>query len=427
MTISRRKFLHKNVQAGLAIGLLPMIDWKLFEKETPAIQLTKGPKQHWFGYYDKQQVDVTGRYVLGLELPEGVDFRSPIAEDCLRVGMVDLNDGNRWIDLDSSLAWSWQQSCLLQWIPGSKEEIIWNDRKDDQFVSHILNIKTGKKRTIAKAIYGLSPDGKFAITTDFARLQKMRPGYGYAGIPDVFEKIKAPQQSGIWKVDLQTGESKLIISVAEMAAIPNNGEDLSNYWHWFNHILVSPDGKRFNFLHRWRKKYPGPEAASNGFITRMYTANIDGSDKFCIDPSGDTSHFFWRDPSHILAWTKPIGRDWGFYLLEDKTGNTELVGIESMTGNGHNTYVPGTSNEWILNDTYPDAIDKKQTLYLYHVPTKRKIVLGRFYENPIHKGEWRCDLHPKASQDGRLVTFDSTHEKDMRQMFMVNIENIMKK
>ena len=30
--------------------------------------ITRGPKFHWFGYYDKLQFDPTGRYVLGMEV-----------------------------------------------------------------------------------------------------------------------------------------------------------------------------------------------------------------------------------------------------------------------------------------------------------------------------------------------------------------------
>lgn len=425
--MDRRTFTKRSIQAGIALGVFPgLISCKQNgKKEIPVVKLTNGPMQHWFGYYDKQQVSIDGRYVLGMQLDPSVNYRSPEAGDELRIGMIDLKDTNKWIELGTSCAWSWQQGCLLQWIPGSEDEIIWNDRQDGQFVSHILNVKTGAKRTLPRAIYALSPDGRFSVTADFARLQKMRPGYGYAGIVSPYEKVRSPKELGIWKVDLQSGKEDLIINLAEMAAIPNNGEDLTNYWHWFNHFLVSPDGKRFNYLHRWRKEFPGAGAATGGFITRMYTANIDGSDKFCIDPSGDTSHFYWRDPAHILAWTRPIGQKWGFYLLEDKTGKYTLTGEESMTENGHNTYIPDKNNEWILNDTYPAQEDRKQTLYLYHEPTKKKIVLGRFYEPEKCSGEWRCDLHPRCSVKGNIVTFDSTHEGGIRQMYMMNIDDIL--
>ena len=83
----------------------------------PTRAVTRGPKFHWFGYYDKWQFDASGRYVLGME----VDFehRSPAPGDTIRVGMVDLEDGGRWTELGRTSAWNWQQGCMLQWVPGS--------------------------------------------------------------------------------------------------------------------------------------------------------------------------------------------------------------------------------------------------------------------------------------------------------------------
>ena len=84
-----------------------------------------------------------------------VDFehRSPQTDDEIRIGMVDLEDGDRWTDLGSSAAWGWQQGCMLQWIPGSASEVIWNDREGGACVSRILDVKSGAMRTIPSAIY----------------------------------------------------------------------------------------------------------------------------------------------------------------------------------------------------------------------------------------------------------------------------------
>ena len=59
----------------------------------PVRQFTRGPKHHWFGYYDKLQFDPTGRYALGME----VDFegRSPRPDDVIKMGRVDLQGGDR--------------------------------------------------------------------------------------------------------------------------------------------------------------------------------------------------------------------------------------------------------------------------------------------------------------------------------------------
>ena len=382
-------------------------------KNLPPIRaITRGPKTHWFGYYDKLEFDPSGRYVLGME----VDFegRQPRPDDVIKVGMVDLEDDDRWIELGESRAWCWQQGCMLQWIPGSESEVIWNDREGDRFVCHILDVKTGEKQTLPMPIYTLSPDGLTAVTTDFRRINDMRPGYGYAGISDPNRDVLAPVDTGIWRVDMDTGEYELIVSLADIAKMPYPHGDLSEAKHYFNHLLISPDGSRFEFLHRWR-------FGEGGFHTRMLTADLDGSDVRVVDDSGHTSHFIWRDPGHLLMFTNipPKGRR--FYLFDERTGQAELVLDDA--NNGHCVYLPG--NVWILNDTYPLGEERLQHLYLYHVATGRRVPLGSFPTSPEYTGEWRCDLHARFSPDGKTVVMDSTHEGNGRQLFLLDIGDIV--
>jgi len=370
-------------------------------------QITRGPKHHWFGYYDKWQFDPSGRFALGME----VDFehRSPRPDDVIKIGMVDLHEGDKWIDLDRSSAWCWQQGCMLQWLPGSESQIIWNDRQNDQYVAHILDVATGQKRTIPHPIYAVSPDGGWAISTDFRRLNDVRPGYGYAGIPDPHADELAPKESGIFWIDLVTGDARLIISLAEISQIPFPHGDLSRAKHWFNHLLVNPDGTRFVFLHRWRE--PGVPR----FLTRMITAKPDGSDLRILDDCGVTSHFNWRDAQHILAWS--LRDPAGFYLFEDQPGGkVELVYAER---DGHCSYLPG--GEWIVCDTYPDT-KRLQHVYLYHVATRRRVELGSFLSPNEYQGEWRCDTHPRIGRDGRCVCIDSPHTGEGRQMFLLSFD-----
>jgi len=158
-------------------------------------------------------------------------------------------------------------------------------------------------------------------------------------------------------------------------------------------------------------------------MTRMLTAAADGSDIRIVDPSGYTSHFIWRDPQHILAWSRHESHGDAFYLYEDRTGGkVEVVGAGVMTKNGHCTYLPG--NAWILNDTYPDK-DRNQNVYLYEVATGRRVPLGSFRLPPEYAGEWRCDTHPRFSPDGRLVVIDSPHTGEGRQLFLIDIGGIV--
>jgi len=420
MTDYQPKFTRRDVLRSAAgavvVAALPrgVFSAEPAEELPPVRQITRGPKFHWFGYYDKLEFDPTGRYVLGME----VDFehRSPAADDVIRVGMVDLEDGDRWTELGTSSAWCWQQGSMLQWRPGSKSEVLWNDRDGDHFVCHVLDVFTGERRTVPHPIYAVSPDGRWAVAADFRRINDMRPGYGYAGLADPNAGVLAPADSGIFRVDLESGKAELVVSLAEVAKIPFH-YDLSPAKHYFNHLLVSPNGSRFEFLHRWRME------GLRSFGTRMITAAADGSDLRVIDPSGYTSHFIWRDPRHILAWSRHESHGDAFYLFEDaEGGKVEVVGAGVMTRNGHCTYLPG--GRWILNDTYPD-VNRNQNVYLYHVATGRQVWLGHFHLPREYSGEWRCDTHPRFSPDGRSVVIDSPHSGQGRQLHLIDLSRIV--
>lgn len=391
----------------------------------PVTTITRAPGHHWFGYYDKLEFDPTNRFVLSNQT--SFEHRTPTAADSIQVGMIDTGDNEKWIELGSSRAWGWQQGCMLQWRPGSQSEVVWNDRDGDRHVCRILDVKTKKIRTLPRPIYTLSNDGKWAITADFSRIQRMRPGYGYVGLSDPDRDDMAPRESGVWKMSMDTGKAELVLSLEDAAAIPHMGESLEGNWHYFNHLLINPDDSRFIVLHRWRKNSGSGKNAepTGGFTTRMFTVAMDGSDRYIVDPSGYTSHFIWRDPQHICAWTKPDGKKAAFYVFKDQSRDVEIVGDGVMSVNGHNTYLPAHNNQWILNDTYPRGREREQTPYLYHVPSGRRFDLGHFPLPPLYKGEWRCDLHPRASNDGLTVAIDSPHDGSGRQVHLIDVRKIV--
>src|SRR5262249_54453788 len=159
--------------------------------------VTKGPKHHFFGYYDKTPWDKTGRYLLANEI--GFVDRQPEAKDELTVGMVDLKESDKFIPLAKTAAWCWQQGTMLQWLGSAPDrEVIFNSITDQQPSATILDAHTGKSRTLPRPIYALSPDGKQAVSLDFARLHRLRPGYGYASYTERFADDAAPEKLGIW-------------------------------------------------------------------------------------------------------------------------------------------------------------------------------------------------------------------------------------
>ena len=86
----RRDFLK-------SLATLPAVAAALAQGENlpPVRALTRGPKFHWFGYYDKLQFDPTSRYVLGMEV--GFEHRYPGARRRDRGGH-DRPGGRRPLD-----------------------------------------------------------------------------------------------------------------------------------------------------------------------------------------------------------------------------------------------------------------------------------------------------------------------------------------
>lgn len=377
----------------------------------PVRRVTDEPKYHFFGYYDKSPWDIRDHYILSLQT--SFEDHPPRPEDEAVIGILDPEDNYAFKILTVTHAWNWQQGCMLQWIPGFENRIIFNDREKGKYVSVILDIESGDSYKLEMPVYALSHDGSKALTLNFSRLAWTRPGYGYAGIPDPYAGDKAPDDDGIYILDLRSGESELIISLGQMARFKPRS-DMKGAVHWFNHLLFNQDDDRFIFLHRWSYE-PG-----RTWRTRLFTADINGGN-VCLLVDGRASHFDWRDSRHVLAWAYMNGIGERFFLFRDKSEDFEIVGDGVLTRNGHCSYSP--DRKWILTDTYPDE-NNMQKLMLYNPCEDRLVEIGRFYSKPELRGEIRCDLHPRWSRRGDRICIDSTHE-GTRQMYVIDVSEIV--
>ncbi len=202
----------------------------------------ENPNYTGFFFYQCQQFDPTGRYLLGMR----VHFhnRSVKATDLGEVGYIDLQDGNRWTAIGGTTAWNWQQGARLQWRPGS-HETLWNDRSDDGrgYVCRVYDFQTRARRVLPRPVYIPSPDGVVALTHDFERMK--HGGTNYVGIPDKHQGQLAPQETGIWKMDLNTGREVLIANLDQMARyVWPNGRPASGELYVFREGW-NPSGTRF--------------------------------------------------------------------------------------------------------------------------------------------------------------------------------------
>ena len=385
------------------------------------------PTDHGFWFYNCMhkellQFDPSGRYMIALRV--FIEGRDVLPTDRGEIGIIDLERDNEWTKIGETTTWNWQQGNRLQWIPGSSEEIIWNDRADDgkSFVSRIYNTQTKKTRTLPRPIYSVAPNGKTALTHDFERMK--HGGTNYVGIEDKYEGQWAPEGVNIWKMNMQSGEAEPIVSITEMAKsmyTEDHEIDPQRTLYFFREGF-NPSGTRFIFFVKDAK--PGERARTEGF-----SANLDGGDIRYLYK--EPSHHFWLDDEWIMdnGWHSPPGRQdsvRGYFLFKDDgSGQSKEMYFEAP--NGHITL--SKDGDWILTDTY--NMKGYIYLYMYHLPTKKLIHLAKLETHLKrkqvfkHAGYFRIDLHPRFSPDGRIVSIDSSHEGFGRQIYVLDISHIV--
>ena len=359
------------------------------------------------------QFDPTGRYMLGMRI--FIEGREVQPSDKGEIGIFDLYENKKWIKIGETTTWNYQQGCRLQWIPGSSEEIIWNDRSEDgkKAISRIYNFRTKQTRTLPFSIYTISPDGKTALSINFERIVH-KGGCNYVGIEDPFKDQWATDKVGIWKMDINSGKINMILSVRDIAkkmypdGFPSDtiGRTLYFFREGFN-----PSGNRFIAFVK--------DASEENTLTEGFTMDLEGNDirYFYKEPS----HHFWLNDEEIIADGTQFVTGYCRYM-DDGTGQPKEKYFDSP--NGHCSI--HKNGEWMLTDTY--NIDGYFYLYMYHFPTRKFVILAKLVNNTAKYGTYstfRVDLHPRFSPDGKLVSFDSTHEGDGRQMYIIDVSQII--
>ena len=375
--------------------------------QTPAL-ITDKKKNYFFGYYGKYQINQHGTILL---CSTEINGRMPRPTDKLRLLYGKMSD-YKYHEFSTTSSWNWQQGCMLQWLSNYPGEVaIYNDYREGNFVSIIHDVNKGILNTYDIPIYAISKNNEFALSLNFSRLYHLSPGYGYC--TDINYKLRdmASGDDGIWFLDFQTGENRLILSLEQLCKFMAK-ESMKSAYHKVNHIEISPHGKRFMFLHRWinsGKKY-----------SRLLTANIDGSDVFLLSDFDMVSHCAWKNDYQILAWARRPTLGDRYYLFEDKSSKFSTMGDNVLTEDGHPSFSPDM--KMIVTDTYPDKL-RMRSLILYDIEKNKRIVLGRYFAPLRYDGDMRCDLHPRWSIGGKYISFDSCHE-NMRKSYVIDFEMV---
>ncbi|MHC4474176.1 MAG: TolB family protein [Planctomycetota bacterium] len=359
----------------------------------------------FFGYYDHKPFSAEDLYLLALRVP--FENRRPQPNDSAEIVYFEVDNLQRpFTVIGQSTTWCWQQGCRLQWFPRrGKEYILYNRMVRGRYGCIVQHIHTQKiEQEFTWPIYDVSPDGRWGLSLNFSRLERLRPGYGYVDFEDTTRGSLAPADDGIFRVDFVLGNRSMLFSAADVASF-HPVESMRGAEHYFNHISINPTGQRFLFIHLWE--------GSMGRFGRLITCDSDGRNWHMLNNDGHTSHYTWQGPSNILAYATHRESGTHFYEYEDLSNERRIVGERLLKEDGHPSYSP--DGRWILVDTYPDRC-RDQHLYLYDTIRDIRVEIARFY-SPFHFWkDLRCDLHPRWSPSGHYVCVDVPQLRGFRAL-----------
>jgi hypothetical protein len=245
-------------------------------------QITTGPKNHFFGYIGHVQNtpwDASGRYMAMLETD--AQDHMPAPDEAAGVVLLDTKSRNRMSVVDQCRAWNPQQGTMFYWNPRAAEtELIFNDR--DVKTNRIFTVRydVARRKRVHEYRYkdtplansGVAQNGGYFLGLNYGRMARLRPVTGYAGAFDWTGTEAAPENDGIFIVEIASGKKRLLVSFRQLAdLIAPIQPNVRNKQLFINHTLWNRDGDRIYFFVR------GDFDARVGRVNAACTIQPDGS------------------------------------------------------------------------------------------------------------------------------------------------------
>lgn len=361
----------------------------------------------FFGYYDKDPMNSRGQVLCHLT-GAATDGR-PRGDSSIRVAVFDVGDSSAPVLEVETKAFNWQQGARTQWV--EPDTFIFNDFDSGKgvYCARVLRVSDGHE--VAQFPWPVQDAfrERFYLSINYRRLMALRPDYGYRNLPALTaSELKDLSSDGIWRVDLGSGEASMIYSLRQVCAMEPKHE-FSEGLHKVNHLMISPLGSRFIFLHRYIVKGCRHD--------RLMLGTPGGEGLRVLVDKGIVSHCSWIDEATLLGYLCGSDGHVGYHVVNVESGvatRLNATGLDDF-GDGH----PHVVGDSFITDTYPDKA-RMQHLMLCNLSNGLVQKVGEFYHGFGFSGEARCDLHPRLSKGGRTVFFDSVFS-GRRQMYRIDL------
>ncbi len=336
--------------------------------------------EFFFGYYDKS--------------PErnGKVLFHEMESNHINIVVKSIADGKEEV-IGTSIAFNWQMGARALWL--TEDIVSYNDFDGQKYVSKWYSLS---EKSIVRTVPLPTMDfreGKYILSPNFQKLRIIDPCYAYNNLPiPTDEEFLDNSKDGIWIYDLVEDKLKLLISTLDIINCKNMTSHHGGY-HGLNHIMISPNGESFIFIHRCRcgcERYD-----------RLMFYEFKNKKLSCLMDGKLQSHFCWINNQTVFGYGENDNRV-GFYKIDINT--KQPVYCELLTKEHPKDGHPTVYKDWIVIDSYP-GLNRMQSLLAYNYKNNKIVFLGEFFHDMKHSVFTRCDLHPRFDENGNRLYFDT--------------------
>ena len=386
-------------------------------------QITSGDKHHFFGYIGQCRTipwNASGRYILGLEI-DRID-RLPTPEEYATVILVDAHRENKIIRLDRCHAWNPQQGTMFYWNPL---------RPETQFFFNDRDIKTGKVFTVLYDIEqvkrireyrfeetpvgngGVAADGSAFAAINYGRLARLRLVTGYPEALDWSGDEIAPENDGIFIVDVRTGRKRLLVSYRKLdEELRKHKPRLNHTGLFINHTLWNRDSNCLYFFVRagWSKTMRD----KGDRVNTPCTIRADGTE-LTLHEQFIGGHPEWAEGNLV------IGREGNKQVLYDveKKRIVGQLGTPEMFPQPEGDISLSPNGEWFVNG-YGDKKANKNYYAVYR-RADGAFVRSEGIDKGAYSGNIRIDGAPRWNRTNDAILVPGIAENGTRQMFVLHV------
>ena len=378
----------------MLMSLLPKLN---FSKRIEHTVLGTTSSHYFVGYYD-----IDPLYNSSTIICHNVSFKytNSATPDNADIGLLDINC-NKFTKITNTRALNWQLGSRVQLL--SDKSIIYNDIINGKQCSVIYNINTSDIcETLSYPFWAISPDKKYGVSLNFARLFTTRPGYGYQGEhPDGLDECITVFQISSQIITLKISLKSVLDAVEHVCP---SGTD-----PYLNHVAWSPCATKFLTLFHYHSRTDGSRC--------IYPVIVDllNENYKLISESGIFSHHTWIDSNKLLAYLKLSNRL--TFAVWDELNGWQPINVSLPTADGHPTYI--AKSDSIIVDSYPDRLGR---MSLYHGNLHNRCSPSKFgmiRNYPRYINELRCDLHPRVTGCNNYIVCD-VPMKSGRKILVIN-------